>query len=66
MRVLAYEDLKSEKGVSYSKPHIWRLEGAGLFPMHIKLGPGRNGWIESEVDAWIKAKIAERDSGNQA
>jgi prophage regulatory protein len=61
MRILGYKDLKAEKGVPYSKAHIWRLEQAGKFPKHVKFGPGRKGWVEGEIDNYVKAKIAERD-----
>jgi predicted DNA-binding transcriptional regulator AlpA len=33
----------------------------GLFPRPIKIGGGRNAWIESEVDAYIEARIVARD-----
>lgn len=61
MRVLNYDDLKPVKGIPYSKPHLWRLVKAGKFPAPIKWGAGRNGWVEDEIDAYIEAKIAERD-----
>ncbi len=48
--------------VGYSRMHIARLEKAGLFPKRIHLGPNSVGWVEAEIDAWIEAKVAERDS----
>ncbi len=65
MRLIGDEGLR-EKGVRYSRPHRWRLIRAGLFPRPVKLSGGRNLWIESEVDAWINARIAERDAGEKA
>jgi prophage regulatory protein len=50
------------EAVGYSTMHIWRLEKAGLFPRRLKLGPNSVGWLASEIDAWIEAKIAERDA----
>jgi prophage regulatory protein len=47
--------------VLYSPAHIARLEKAGLFPKRVRLGQGRVGWIDSEVDGWVNARIAERD-----
>lgn len=38
---------------------LWRHEAAGKFPRHIKVGT-KTLWIESEVNAWIAARIAER------
>ncbi len=50
------------KKVGYSSMHIARLEKAGQFPRRIRLGPNSVGWVEAEIDAWIEAKVAERDS----
>lgn len=30
---------------------------AGKFPASVQLGPRRVGWVESEVDAWIKGQV---------
>ena len=62
MKVLAYEDLKPAKGIGYSKCQIWRLEKSGEFPRRINLGANRVAWIEQEIDAWLAAKVAERDA----
>lgn len=61
MQLLDYDALKN-KGVTYSKTQLWRLAKAGTFPKPIKVGAARNAWVESEIDAWIKARMAERDS----
>ncbi len=50
------------KKVGYSGMHIARLEKAGQFPKRIRLGPNSVGWVEAEIEAWIEAKVAERDS----
>ena len=49
-RVLTYPDLKARKGISYTRQHLSRLEEKGLWPQRIQYGPGRVGWLESEVD----------------
>jgi prophage regulatory protein len=62
MRLLGYEDLKA-KGINYSRPHLWRLIKAGLFPRPMKFGPGsRNSWVDEEIDDLIKRRLAERDN----
>jgi prophage regulatory protein len=48
--------------VLYSRQHIARLEKAGHFPKRVRLGPGRVGWIEREVQDWLEARIAARDA----
>lgn len=51
--------------VLYSPAHIARLEMAGSFPKRVRLGEGqrcRVGWIEKEVQDWIQARVAKRDT----
>ena len=62
MRLLSRVELKSVKGIDYSKAHLHRLIRAGKFPRPIKLGENRNAWIEEEIDSHIASKIAERDT----
>jgi prophage regulatory protein len=50
----------------FSIATLWRKVAAKEFPQPIQLGPNRVGWIESEVDAWIDARIAERDQRGAA
>jgi hypothetical protein len=37
-----------DRGIRYSKPHLWRLWTAGKFPKPIKLSASRNAWLESD------------------
>jgi prophage regulatory protein len=60
MKLLEYRDLR-ERGIRYSRPHLWRLWNAGQFPKPIKVSASRNAWLESEIDGWIEQRIAERD-----
>jgi len=62
MKVLRYPDLKSHKGIPYSRVHIGRLEATGRFPRRVKLGPGATVWIESEIDEWLSERAAARDA----
>lgn len=48
--------------VTYSFAHTARLEAQGLFPKRVRLGSGRVAYVESEIVAWIEAKIADRDA----
>ena len=64
-RLIPYSALR-DKGVLYSKPHLWRLERADKFPKRVPIGAGRYAYIEAEVDAWIDARIAERDGTEAA
>ncbi len=60
MRILRKHEVVDRVG--YSAMHISRLEKAGKFPRRVQLGPAAVGWVESEVDDWIAAKVAERDA----
>jgi prophage regulatory protein len=43
-----------------SRSTIYDLLKRGEFPKQIKLSPRTVGFLESEVDAWLEAKAAER------
>jgi len=61
MKIIDREGLR-EKGVRFSRQHINRLERSRKFPAHVNLGENTVGWVEDEIDAWLTAKIAERDA----
>ena len=61
MKLLGITELASVKGISYSRPHLYRLIAAGDFPKPIKLGVHRIAFVESEIDDWIKTRVSERD-----
>ena len=46
--------------VLYSPQHIARLEKAGTFPLMVKLGNNRVGWVESEALDWLQEKLNAR------
>ena len=65
MRFVNYDNLR-EKGITYSKPHLWRLIKAGQFPAPVKgLGP-ENVWPEPEVDSIIANRLAARNKSEAA
>ena len=39
-----------------SRATLWRLENAGTFPKKKRITPGRVGWLESEIDEWIRSR----------
>ena len=43
--------------VPYSRATIYRLITAGQFPRPYRLGARAVAWLESEVDAWISARV---------
>ena len=42
----------------YSVSAIYRFIQEGTFPRQVKLGPRQVGWVESEIEDWIQARIA--------
>jgi predicted DNA-binding transcriptional regulator AlpA len=47
--------------VAMSKSYIYQMAKKGAFPKPVKLWLSSR-WVESEIDDWIEARIAERDS----
>jgi prophage regulatory protein len=47
---------------------IWRMERDGEFPRRRQIGGGIVGWIESEVDEWIRTRpvVGADTSGGEA
>jgi hypothetical protein len=58
-RVFTYKTLPM-KGIDYHPNHIRRLVHAGKFPKPVHLGARKPVWLESELDAWIAERTAER------
>jgi prophage regulatory protein len=54
MKFLRRNEVCERTGLSY--PTIWRRERAGAFPARRSLGPNSVGWLEHEVDKWIKSR----------
>jgi prophage regulatory protein len=46
---------------SLSRASLYRLMAQNAFPKPVALHGIRKAWIESEIDAWISARIASRN-----
>jgi prophage regulatory protein len=44
---------------------IYRLAREGRFPKPARLSTFASGWVQSEVDDWIREKISARDSSKR-
>lgn len=53
-RVLRRRDLRQKVGLSDTQ--IWRMEKAGIFPSRRQISPGLVGWLESEVDEYLRSR----------
>jgi prophage regulatory protein len=51
-----------EKGIPYSRAHLYRLIHTKKFPAPIRLGENRIAFVEEEIDAWLEQKRVERDT----
>jgi prophage regulatory protein len=61
-RYLRYPDLEPEKGISFTRQHIRRLQKALKFPLSVSFGDNTEVFIDEEIDAWVAERIAERDA----
>jgi predicted DNA-binding transcriptional regulator AlpA len=62
IRLLGWDDLKV-KGITASKPSIYRWVKAGKFPRPIYAGKSPT-WPEQEIDNYIRNLIAKRDASS--
>jgi prophage regulatory protein len=46
-----------------SRASIYADMAAGTFPLSVPLGPRKVGWVHSEVQTWIRNKIAAARNG---
>ena len=60
MKFLSKKQIREK--VLYCPAHIARLEAAGKFPKRVRLGPGRVGWVEEEIEEWMRVRIAKRQT----
>jgi len=47
-----------DHGVRLGRRKIDRLKAKGRFPKRVPIGDSRVGWIETEIDAHVKAQIS--------
>ena len=59
MRIMRLREVISATGLARST--IYKLIGAAEFPRPVPLVGRSVGWVESEVNDWIRARIAMRD-----
>lgn len=64
LAILRRREVEARTGLGCST--IYDGIKAGTFPAPIQLGPKSVGWVESEIIAWLSARIAARDAARQA
>ena len=56
-KLVPFERLDPDYGISYRRVHVWRLMRAGKFPLSVKLAEGgSSAWLHSEIVAWIRSR----------
>jgi predicted DNA-binding transcriptional regulator AlpA len=63
-RLLIFPELKTRKGIAFSRQHVNDLIRRGVFPKSVKSPGGGhiNFWLEAEIDAYIDRMIEARDT----
>lgn len=56
-RLLRRRQVEALTGLKRST--IYQRLAEGTFPKQIRLGPRSVGWLASEIDGWIAARVAE-------
>ena len=51
---------------SLSRQEIWRRRRNGTFPEPVRFGERRVGYSATEVQAWMNARLKERDAAARA
>jgi prophage regulatory protein len=62
LRIITKKELRLL--VPYVPQHILRLENEGKFPKRIKIGENRVGWLWTEIEEWLRKRIADRDGNS--
>jgi len=64
MRFIRFSQLK-EKGITFTRQHVGRLQKAGKFPRSVPLGENTKPFIEEEIDEYVASRVADRDARQQ-
>ena len=59
MRIIRRHELTDKVG--YCLAHIYRLEREGVFPQRVRLGRRAVGWVEEEVERWLRERVDALD-----
>lgn len=60
MNILNIERVTEKTSLGRSTLYAYMKNGR--FPASVRLGERHVGWLESEVDDWVKARVEERDA----
>ena len=49
-------EIECKKRTGLSRTTRWRLESLGQFPKRRQLAPNSIGWLNSEIEKWLKSR----------
>lgn len=55
-----------ERATGLPRSTLYEMMSKGTFPKSIPLGKRSVGWLETEILAWQRARVAERDRAKEA
>ena len=58
-RIIRIKQVMDKIGLGRTK--VYQMVESGDLPKPVRLGPRAVGFLESEIDEWIDARVAERD-----
>ncbi len=58
MKYLRFDDLKA-RGIVLNRTTLSRWQRDHDFPRPFRLGPNSVAWRESDIDAWLAARVSE-------
>jgi prophage regulatory protein len=66
MKLIRLPETLAKTGLSRTR--LYEAVNAGTFPKPVKLGPEARaiGFLESELDAWIEARVRDRETAAAA
>ena len=59
MKVLGKKEVIEKTNLSAST--LWRRQKAGDFPKRQPLSDGRVGWLEEDINNWIRARFSKTE-----
>ena len=62
MKFLRLPEVKSRTG--FSRSSIYLFVQNGTFPRPVRIGGRVVAWLETEIDEWIEARLAEREEAS--
>jgi len=60
MKIIRLKQVMETTGLARST--IYKYITAGTFPKPVPLGGKSVGWVDEEIQEWVKGKIEERDA----